>query len=112
MKTWADFGFKNIPEYEHVERPFVLRGLLKSDGTVSLKGPRGGDASKKIISVVKSSGTMEDWIKTLQPQIQRQFFATELAFQLWRSGKIKAFDLIDPDTYELRSDEELSRLFT
>ncbi len=93
-----------------LERTFLLRGILKGDGTISLKGPRGGDAHKKIIRADRIRGTMEDWIKILPEKIQRGFFVTDYAYKIWKMNKIKAIDLINLNTFELKTDEELKYL--
>lgn len=64
-----------------------------------------------IHSCIQFKGTAEEWIKTLPSKYIRSFFKTDLAYSLWVNEQIKAIDLIDPKTWKLRSDEELSKLF-
>ena len=60
----------------------------------------------------KFKGNAETWIKSLPIHEQRQFFPSDISYNLWRTGKIKAIDMLNPKTWQLRSHEELKRLFS
>lgn len=107
-KTWRDFGI-NIDELPPVERPWILadyQHTYKRNPEKKLKKPR-----REIREYGKFQGTAEEWIKSLPDTEQRKFFPSLLAYNLWKSGKIKGIDLLNPKTWQLRTDEELRRLF-
>lgn len=107
-KTWRDFGI-DMDDTEDVERPWVLADYqytYKKNPTKLLKNPR-----RIIRKAGHFRGNAEAWINSLPKKEQRQFFPTDLAYSLWAEGRIKGIDLLDDETWELRSDEELQRLF-
>lgn len=107
-KTWEDFGI-DIGDLPPVDRPWILADYqytYKKDPTKKLKKPR-----RIIRKVGRFNGCAEEWIRSLPKKEQRQFFATDFAYSLWASGKIKGIDLLEEKTWELRSDEDLQRLF-
>lgn len=108
-KTWRDFGI-DLDELPPVERPWILADYqytYKRNPEKKLKKPR-----RTIRDYGKFQGTAEEWIKSLPDTEQRKFFPSLLAYNLWKSGKIKGIDLLNPKTWQLRSDEELRRLFS
>ena len=107
-RTWEDFGI-DLSDLPSDGRPWVLaeyQYVYKKDPTKKLKKPR-----RIIREVGHFHGTAEQWIHTLPTKEQRQFFATDLAYSLWVNGKARGIDLLDDNTWRLRSDDELRRLF-
>lgn len=103
-KSWRDFGI-DMDDLESVARPYVLaeyQHSYKKDPTKKLKKPR-----RIIRKVGRFNGCAEEWIRSLPKKEQRQFFATDFAYSLWADGKIKGIDLLNKETWDLRSDDEL-----
>ncbi len=109
VSLWRELGLDE-KKFEARKRPFCLRGKLLPNGKITLVGPRGGNLSKKIFHSEIWEGTMSEWIATLPPQIQKDFFNSEFSWRLWREGKIESLDLLDPVTWEPRTDDELREL--
>lgn len=106
-KTWRDFGLDR-DEPEEPERPWILcdyQYTYKNNPNKKLKTPR-----RIIRKHGMFKGTAEEWIRKLPAQEQRPFFSSDLAYELWKKGKIKGIDLLDPKTWKLRDDEELQRI--
>lgn len=93
VKTWRDFGI----DLDELERPTKRRWKIHRYHVDSYKSGY-------------VDGTAEDWIRTLDEDEQGTFFPSDLAYELWKAGKIKGIDLLDPKTWELRSDDELRAL--
>lgn len=108
-KTFRDFGI-DIDELPPVGRPWVLADYqytYKRNPEKKLKKPRRIIRKHGIFK-----GNAEEWIRTLPAHEQRPFFPSDVSYALWKSGKIKGIDMLNPETWELRSDEELIRLFS
>lgn len=106
-KTWRDFGVDR-DELPDDKRPWVLADYqytYKLDPTKMLKTPR-----RIIRKHGMFRGTAEEWIRKLPVKEQRPFFPSDLAYELWKTGKITGIDLLDPKTWKLRNDEDLQRI--
>ena len=108
MKTFRELGL-NINEFSELERTWTIRELqttYKNNPNKKRKQPK-----STILQFGKIDGTAEEWIRTLPDELQIKFFKSKLAYQLWKDGSIKAIDLVNTQTWTLRSDEELKSLF-
>lgn len=94
LPTFKEMGL-DIPEFDEEPRHWCIRN----------------PQNRKILESGKIQGTAEDWILTLPPDQQRPFFRSQLAYELWSSGRIKAIDLLDPKSWRLRTDDVLKYLF-
>lgn len=107
MKTFRELGL-NINEFSEFERSWTIRELqttYKNNPNKKLKHPK-----STILQFGKIDGSAEEWVRTLPNELQKNFFKSELAYQLWKDGIIKAIDLVNPQTWALRSDEELRNI--
>ena len=93
----------------HTTRPACIRGRYLPDGSVTTIGPRGGEV-KKVLEVDHVQGSFSDWLRTKSPQIQRPMFTSEFAFELWRDRAISPVELLDPATWQPRTEEQLVQL--
>lgn len=106
-KTFRELGL-DMDEFEEVARPWAIveyRYTFKKDPTRKLKTPK-----RTILRYGQFKGTAEEWIRTLPPKEQRPFFPSDFAYELWSKNIIKAIDLIDENTWKVRTDTELENL--
>lgn len=106
-KTGRHIDLSNL--FLNSTRPACVRGRYLPDGSVTTIGPRGGEI-KKVLEVDHVQGSFSDWLRTKSPQIQRPMFTSELAFKLWQDRSISPVELLDPSTWQPRTDEQLSQL--
>lgn len=96
-KSFRDIGL-DMDDIEKPPRVGVLAQMeytFKNDPSRKLKTPK--RTIRKVYKKVR--GTAEDWIRIIPEEERRQFFSSDLAYQLWSEGKIKGIDLLDPVTW-------------
>lgn len=96
-KGWADFGFKNVQEFNNAARPWAFR----EDGNIDEGGKR------KIEAVGQFSGTFEDWWKQLSDEDKARTSIGKKRRELLESGKVKWSDLWDKATGRVYRLDEL-----
>ena len=107
LKSFRELGL-DMDEFEEVARPWAIveyRYTFKKDPTRKLKTPK-----RTILRYGQFKGTAEEWIRTLPPKEQLPFFPSDFAYELWSKNIIKAIDLIDKNTWKVRTDTELENL--
>lgn len=99
---------KHTVDLGEVERTWIIgeyQHTFKKDPSRKLKKPR-----RIVHRHGRFTGTVEDWIRSLPKKEQRQFFPSDTSYALWSQGKIRAIEMLDPETWELRTDDELKKI--
>lgn len=90
-KSWADFGFESVDEFENVTRPWTLR----DEGWINTGG-------RKILETGNIEGAYRDWWATLSEEKKESTSIHGERRLLLESGKVEWSDLWDRHTGQVK----------